>query len=464
MAKIDKFIFREYDLRGRIDENLTEESLYLIGRGFSTMLHRKGLSTAVVGYDGREYSPRTKDAFVKGLLASGIDVIDIGMVLTPILYFSQYYLKQKGAAMVTASHNPNGWSGFKLAYDYSVTLGPDEIKELYEIILKDDFAEGEGKLTERKDLVEAYKEELLRRVKIQKPLKIVVDAGNGTAGPIVPPILRAAGCEVIEQYCDLDFSFPHHEPNPSLVEAMEALSNKVKEVGADLGIGIDGDGDRLGTCDEKGNPIEGDKLLILLSRLILKDSPGAKIVFDVKSTQALIEDIKAHGGEPVMWITGHSYIKAKGREIGAALAGEKSGHIFFWKDYYGFDDATFSALKLLEYLSGQEKKLSELLLDAPQYVTSPTIHVDCADEVKYDIVQKLTDEFKKEYGADKVIDINGARVLFDDGWGLVRASSNLPVLVLVFESKTKEGLERIKNIFREKFKKYSEIGEEWKSG
>jgi phosphomannomutase/phosphoglucomutase len=464
MAKINKLMFREYDIRGRVDEDLTMEAVYLIGRGFSTFLRRRGLDEIVVGYDGREYSPRIKEALVKGFIESGIKVKDIGMVLTPILYFAQYHLKLKAGAMVTASHNPNGWSGFKLAYDYSTTLLPEDIKELYKIIEDDDFLEGKGEVEKIEGIIEAYKDDLLGRIKIKKPLKVVLDAGNGTAGPIVPAILKSAGFEVVKQYCSLDFTFPHHEPNPSLVEAMDALSGRVKREKANVGIGIDGDGDRMGTVDEKGNIIWPDQIMILLSRLILAEEPGAKIVFDVKSTQALAEDIKAHGGEPIMWITGHSYIKAKGREVGAALAGEKSGHIFFWKGYYGFDDAVFATLKLLEYLSGQEKSFSEIMKELPQYVNTPTLHVDCPDDKKYDAVDHLTREFKAEYGPERVIDINGARVVFPEGWGLVRASSNLPVLVLGFEAKTKEGLEKIQDIFREKFKQYPEIGSEWHSG
>ncbi len=457
-------MFREYDIRGRVDEDLTTEAVFLIGRGFSTFLKRRGLDEVVIGYDAREYSPRLKKAFVKGLVESGLKVKDVGMVLTPILYFAQYYLKLKAGAMVTASHNPNGWGGVKLAYDYSVTLLPQDIQEIYQIIETDDFLTGPGKYEKVSGIVDAYREALVSRIKIKRPLKVVIDAGNGTAGPIVPKILRAAGLEVIKQYCNLDFTFPHHEPNPSLVEAMEALSSRVKREKADIGIAIDGDGDRLGTADELGNIIWPDRVLILLARLVLKQEPGAKIVFDVKSTEALVEDIKAHGGVPIMWKTGHSYIKAKGREVGAALAGEKSGHIFFWKNYYGFDDSVFAALKLLEYLSGEKESFSEILKGLPQYFDTPSLQVDCPDDKKYEVVDRLTKEFKAEYGQDRVIDINGARVIFPEGWGLVRASSNLPVLVLVFESKTQEGLEKIQNIFREKLKKYPEVGSEWRSG
>lgn len=464
MSKINKLMFREYDIRGEVDKDLTMESAELIGRGYGTFLVKKGIDDVVVGYDAREYSVRIKDAFIKGVIKSGVNVVEVGMVLSPILYFAQYHYKFKGGAMVTASHNPNGWGGFKLGYDYATTLLPEDIKEIYEIIKNDEFTHGQGSVDKKDGVIDAYTDLVVSKVKIKKPLKVVVDAGNGTAGPIVPNILRKAGFEVVEQFCDIDFSFPNHEPNPTLVESIEALGKKVVESGADLGFGFDGDGDRLGTVDESGKVVWPDQVMILLSRLILKKYPGSKIVFDVKSSQALIEDIKAHGGIPVMWKTGHSYIKQKSKEVDAALGGERSGHIFFRKGYYNYDDAVFASLKLLEYLSGQDKTFSQVLEDAPHYVSSPTIHVDCADDVKYDVVERITQEFKEEYGEDRVIDVNGARVIFPDGWGLVRASSNMPVLVLGFESKTKEGMERIMDIFKKKLSKYKEVGHEWKSG
>lgn len=465
MSKLEKTMFREYDIRGRVShKELNEDSCKAIGRGFGTFLRRYNVRECVVGFDAREYSERLKDALVFGIISSGVNVLEIGQVLAPIAYFAQYYLNTKGVAMVTASHNPNGWSGFKLGHDFATTLLPEDIKTLYQIILKEDFLEGQGKIRKEPHIIQAYNDYIVKKVSLKKPLKVVVNAGNGTAGPIVPPTLRKAGCEVIEQFCNIDFNFPHHEPNPASLKALEALGSKVREVGADIGLGFDGDGDRLGVVDEKGQTIWPDRLMILLARRVLEEKPGSKIVFDVKCSQALIEEIEEHKGQPVMWKTGHSYIKQKAKELGASLAGERSGHIFYRHGYYGYDDATFASLKLLEYLSGQDKTLSEIMLTTPQYVTSPAWHVDCRDEIKYEVVNRLVGEFKEEYGPDRIIDINGARVKFDDGWGLVRASSNLPVLVLVFESKTKEGLQRIENIFRQKLAKHPEIGEKWVSG
>ena len=466
MAILNKYMFREYDIRGRIDKDdeLTPEAIDAIGRGFAVFLKKRGLNEAIVGHDARPYSKTVKDITIKALLESGINVIEIGEVLVPIFYFSQYHLKKKGGVMITASHNPWGWSGFKHAYDYSTTLVPDDVRELYEIVKKGELMSGNGKLEVYSDIINYYKKDILARVKIVRPLKVLIDTGNGTAGPIVPDILREAGCEVVEQYTDVKGENRHHDANPSTVGMLEAMAGGVKKNAVDIGLGFDDDGDRLGAVDEKGDVIWPDRILILLSRLLLKEKPGAKIVFDVKSTEALPEDIKAHGGVPVMWKTGHSYIKAKAKEVGAALAGERSGHIFFFHGYYGYDDAIFAALKLLEYISGQKNPVSEIIKALPQYITSPVWHAPCADAKKYAVVEKLTAEFKKEYGSDKVIDINGARVYIDDGWGLIRASSNVPALVLVFEAKTEEGLKKIEQIFRDKFLQYPEVGKHWESG
>lgn len=456
-------MFREYDLRGRVSpDELNEKSVEIIARAYGTMLRKRNISEAVLGYDYRECSLGFHDAFICGLTSTGVNILDLGLILTPMMYSAQYHYQTLGGAMITASHNPNGWSGFKLSLGYSHTLIPEEIKELYSLTVSEDFVKGQGK-AKKESFNKSYSDDLLKRVKIAKPLKVVVNTGNGTAGPIVVPILRAASCEVIELFTNLDWSFPHYFPNPSVVEMMEDTGKKVVEVGADLGLAFDGDGDRLGMTDEKGFDISPDKYLILLARQILEKQPGAKIVFDVKSTQALIDDLEAHGGRPMMWITGHSYIKAKVLAEKAALGGEKSGHIYFNKPiYYGFDDGLFTALRFLDYLSHQGKTFSQIMTTIPQYVTTPTLNVDCADEVKYQVVEKLTQEFKKD--DYEVIDINGARVKFKDGWGLVRASSNLPVLVLVFEAKSKEGVEKIQKIFQEKMNKYPEIGKEWRSG
>lgn len=463
--EINPTLFREYDIRGRIDreDELNPAAIDAISRGFAVFLKRRGIGEAIVGHDARPYSETVKNQVVAALLESGIDVIEIGKVLVPMFYFSQYALKKKGGVMITASHNPWGWSGFKHAYDYSTTLVPDDMKELQDIIEKEEFIKGDGQRSAQTNVFEEYKKDVLARVHLERPVKVVVDTGNGTAGLFAPDILRLAGCEVVEQYAEVSEK-RHHEANPSTLGMLEAMSEGVKKNAADIGLGLDDDGDRIGAVDEKGAIIWPDRILALLARPVLEKNKGAKIVFDVKSTQALIDDIAAHGGTPVIWKTGHSYIKAKSKEVDAPLAGERSGHIFFRDGYYGYDDATFAALKLVEYMSHSQKTLSQLIAELPHYVTSPVWHAHCADTVKYAVVEKLIEEFKREYGADKVIDVNGARVTIEDGWGLVRASSNIPALVLVFEAHTEEGLKKIEDIFRKKLASYPEIGTEWASG
>ena len=464
--KINPTIFREYDIRGRIDkeDEFSDEAIIAISKGFATFLKKRGIEDAVVGHDARSYSKRVKDLTVAALLESGINVIEIGEVLVPMFYFSQYHLQKKGGVIITASHNPWGWSGFKHAYDYSTTFVPEDMKELQEIIAKEEFQAGAGKHEIYPHILEHYKKDILSRIKITRPLKVLVDTGNGTAGPIVPQILHEAGCEVIEQYTTVSQGERHHDANPSTIEMLEAMTEGVKTHHVDIGLGFDDDGDRLGAVDEKGKVIWPDRILILLARLILAKKPGAKIVFDVKCTEALPEDIKAHGGVPIMWKTGHSYIKAKSKEVDAELAGERSGHIFFREGYYGYDDAAFAGLKLLEYISRETKTISQIIAELPHYITSPVWHAPCDDTEKYDVVDRLVKELKEEYGADKVIDINGARVYLEDGWGLVRASSNVPALVLVFEARTEEGLKKIESIFQEKLSQYPEVGSEWTSG
>ncbi|MBI3630753.1 MAG: phosphomannomutase/phosphoglucomutase [Candidatus Sungbacteria bacterium] len=463
--KINSTLFREYDIRGRIDrdDELNPVAIDAISRGFAVFLRRRGIGQAVIGHDARPYSETVKDQVVEALLGSGIDIIEIGKVLVPMFYFSQYALRQKGGVMITASHNPWGWSGFKHAYDYSTTLVPADMKELQSIIEKEEFVQGVGRREIHQNIFDEYKKDVLARVHLERPMKVLVDTGNGTAGLFAPEILRQAGCQVVEQYTEVS-DVRHHEANPSALGMLKAMGEGVKKNSADVGLGLDDDGDRIGAVDEKGQIIWPDRILALLARPILEKNKGAKIVFDVKCTQALIDDVVLHGGTPVIWKTGHSYIKAKSKEENAPLAGERSGHLFFRDGYYGYDDATFAALKLLEYMSRSPKSLSQLIGELPQYVTSPVWHAQCADTVKYALVDKLVEEFKREYGADKVVDVNGARVRIEGGWGLVRASSNVPALVLVFEAKTEEGLKKIENIFRAKLAAYPEVGSEWTSG
>ena len=459
MPLLKKTMFREYDLRGReTNDELNNTSMYFIGRGFGTFLAKRNIRETVVGHDARSTSKSFHASIVKGIIECGINVIDIGTVTTPMSYWSQYYLKIKGVVMVTASHNPAGWNGVKLGSDLSYTVLTNELQELYNTIAKEEFANGEGSVQE-KDVKNAYMKDLLLRSKITKKFKVLVNTANGTAGLFVPEILKSTGCEIIEHFTNVDPSYPNYTPNPDGTAMMEDTGKQTVANKCDFGFAFDGDGDRLGLVDEKGNIILPDRYIILLSRLVLSKHPGAKIVFDVKVSQALPEDIKAHGGIPIMWKTGHSHIKSKLKEEKAAMAGEMSGHIFFVDDFYGFDDAIFASLKLLEYLSTQDKPLSQVIADTPYYVSTPTIQVKTTDEDKYAIVNQLTKEFKNE--GYKVVDINGARVYTENGWGLVRASSNTPTLVLRFESKTLSDLEKIKALFKKKLDKFEVVDKDW---
>ena len=459
MPHLKKTMFREYDLRGReASDELNDSSMYYIARGFGTFLKKRNIENAVVGHDARESSESFYINVIKGLTECGINVIDIGTVTTPMSYWSQHYFKIKGLVMVTASHNPVGWNGVKLGSDLSYTLLGPELQEVYNIILEEKFESGRGTV-QNEDIKEAYIDDLLKRVNITKKFKVLVNTGNGTAGLFAPEIIRRTGAQVIEHFTKVDPKYPNYTPNPDGIIMMEDTGKKTLANKCDFGFAFDGDGDRLGLVDEKGQTIWPDRYIILLSRLVLSKHKGAKIVFDVKVSEALPEDIKAHGGVPIMCKTGHSYIKSKLAEEKAAMAGEMSGHIFFVDNFYGFDDAVYASLKILEYLSRHNKPLSEVIQDAPYYVSTPTIQVKTTDEDKYKIVEQLTKEFKKE--GYRVIDINGARVYIGSGWGLVRASSNTPTLVLRFESKTKEELVRIQSIFREKLNKFDAVSKDW---
>ncbi len=461
MPTLKQTMFREYDIRGRVtDEELNATSAEWIGRGFGTFLARRGIDDMVVGYDCRFGSVEIKDGLVAGLRATGRNVIMVGMCLTPMMYWSQYRFEVRGGAMVTGSHNPKGWNGLKLAAGLSSTLVADEIRELYDLIAREDFERGRGDYSEV-TIFDDYAVDLTSRVRVVRPLKVVIDTGNGTAGAFAPRVFRDAGLTVVEQFTELDPDFPNHEPDPARTDTVEALGKRVRAEGADLGLAFDGDGDRFGVVDEKGDVIWPDRYLILLSRQVLERAPGGKIVFDVKCSQALEDDIRAHGGKPIMWRTGHSHIKAKLQEEKAVLAGEMSGHVFFVENYYGFDDGIYAALRFVEYVSGRREPLSTIMAGTPSYLSTPAISVKCADEVKYGVVEKLVADLKRDF--DRVIDINGARVVFDDGWGLVRASSNLPELVLRFEAKTPERLAEIKQTFRRYLERYPEIDRHWEN-
>ena len=456
-------MFREYDIRGKVcPEELSDENVYKIVSAYAKYLKKRAITRAVVGYDSRSCSPAFAKAATEALLDGGVDVFYTGLSLSPVTYFAQYHLKCEGAVMITASHNPDGWSGFKFANGYSKTLEPDDIKEVYSLL--DLPYEGEKGKYEEVDVRDAYIEAVVSRIHMgpKKP-RVVLDAANGGAGVFIYEVFQRLGCMTFQLNIDPDTSFPHYFPNPSELKGRQRMKEMILHpyVHADIGLSFDGDGDRIGVIDEKGNNIWSDTVLALIAKQLLEKTPGAKVIYDVKCSKALTDVIKANGGQPIMWKTGHSYIKAKMHEMNAELAGERSGHIFMGgEDWYGFDDATFVAAKLVEFLSHQDATVSEIVDTFPKYVTSPEIKAHCADEKKYGIIDEITEKIKKDFPG-KVCDINGARVEFDDGWGLIRASSNMPELVLIFEATTKERMLEIRELIKSYTRQYPEISDNW---
>jgi len=446
---MNKEIFRAYDIRGIAEKDLDSETVEKIGKAYGTYMKRDGKKLVSVGRDVRLSSGRIRDALVKGILSTGMDVIDVGVVPTPLVYFSIVHFKTDGSVMVTGSHNPIEFNGLKMNSGM-LSLYGDQIQAIRMLIENEDFEQGSGGLS-TKDIVEPYKNMLMERINIERPFKIVIDAGNATAGPIAPEVYEKMGCEVIRLYCEPDGNFPNHLPDPTVMKYIKDLRKTVTESGADLGLGYDGDSDRVGLIDEKGRVVFADQILALLSMEVLKNNPGEPIIFDVKCSQLVPEVVEKAGGKPMMWKTGHSLIKKRMHEVGAPLAGEMSGHIFFKDGFFGFDDGIYVSFRVVQLLSRQSRKLSELVDELPSFVSTPEIRIECPDDKKFAVVDELIKEFKTEYD---VIDIDGARVLFGDGWGLVRVSNTQPILVLRFEARTEARLEEIKNIFKEKLSKY----------
>jgi len=434
-------MFREYDIRGIAGKDMTEEDVVLIGKGVGTFLRERGCSTLTVGRDCRLTSERYSEKVIEGLMSTGCDVIDIGVCPTPVLYFSIKHLEQEGGVMVTASHNPMEYNGFKLCMGLDSIHGKD-IQTILKIINGRSFVTGEGSLT-TSDVVTPYKEFVENNINITRPIRIGVDAGNGTAGVVAVPLMKNLNCEVYDIYCDMDGTFPNHEADPTVEKNMQDLIFLVKDKGLDIGIGYDGDGDRIGVIDEKGNIVFGDQLMIIFSREILSRKPGATFISEVKCSKTMYDDIEKNGGRPIMWKTGHSLIKKKMKEENAELAGEMSGHMFFADRYFGYDDAIYASCRLLEILTDTQKTISELLSDVPKTYSTPEIRVECPDDKKFSVVKKATDIFREQYN---VIDIDGVRILFDDGWGLVRASNTQPALVLRFEAISESRLNEIRQL------------------
>lgn len=441
---INPSIFREYDIRGIADTDLTDEQVYLFAQGAGTYYRSLGEEKVIVGRDVRISSPRISATLLKGLSDAGCNAIDIGEVPTPLVYFSLFHYKIGNGIMITASHNPKEFNGFKVAYNYSTIYG-DEIQKLRHIIEKGEFSSGKGTV-ETLNVVSDYVNYVTQQVTIKKNLKVVIDTGNGTCGPIMDEIMGKIGATYHILYKKPDGNFPNHLPDPTVVKHITTLIDTVKNGDYDCGIGLDGDGDRIGILDEHGEIIWGDVLLAIYAEKVLQKMPGAKIIFEVKCSKGLIERLKALGGIPLMYKTGHSLIKAKMKTEHAPLAGEMSGHIFFADRYYGYDDAIYASLRLLEIL-GEERPLSSLAAKVPHYFSTPEIRIDTTDEKKFSIVDEMKQYFKKSFN---VVDIDGVRVDFSDGWGLIRPSNTQPVLVLRFEAESEKKLEEIKKLFFDK--------------
>jgi len=448
---VNPSIFRQYDVRGIVGRDLTPEAVELLGKGYGSYVARQGVRRVTVGYDARLSSPEFNETITRGITSCGVDVIQLGMVPTPTLYFSFFHLDVDGGVMITGSHNPPEFNGFKLGHG-KTTIHGEEIQKVLRIIQSGDFEQGQGQVSQC-EIGPAYVDDLVRRIgTLARPLTIVADAGNGVGGLYGPQALRRIGAEVIEIFCEPDGHFPNHHPDPTLPEALETLIERVQETGADLGVGWDGDADRIGIVDIRGRILWGDQLLMLLSREVLAKQPGAPILFEVKCSQGLEDEIARLGGKPVMYKTGHSLIKAKMKEIHAPLAGEMSGHTFFADEFPGYDDALYATCRFARLLAAQDKSLAELVDELPVYYSTPETRVDCPEEKKFAIVQQMTAYFKAHYDAN---DIDGVRILFGDGWGLIRASNTQPVLVLRFEAQTPERLQEIQEIVLAKLHEFA---------
>ncbi|HEX6558971.1 MAG TPA: phosphomannomutase/phosphoglucomutase, partial [Longimicrobiales bacterium] len=445
--RINAHIFREYDIRGVVDKDLNGDVPFLIGRAFGSEVRARlgGTPRIAVGHDNRPSSPHLAAEIIRGILSTGVDVLDVGTVPTPVLYYAHASLNTDGGLQITGSHNPPEYNGFKMVVRGRALYG-DAIQGLRTRIEKDDLLDGTGE-AEKHDIIPTYIEDVGSRFHARRPLKVVVDCGNGTGSLVAIDLLNKTGAQLVPLYCESDGTFPNHHPDPVVDANLRDMIALVKQEKADLGIAFDGDADRVGAVDEQGNIIRGD-ILLLLFGLDALERLGApqKLVFDVKCTQALPEVYRKAGGEPIMWKTGHSLIKEKMKEVHAPVAGELSGHICFGEDYYGFDDALYGACLLVQLVSRSARPLSAMVGDFPKYVSTPEIRVEVTEETKFGIVERAVEHFRSKY---EVIDVDGARVVFDQGWGLLRASNTQPVLVLRFEARTQQQLDDYQHIIYE---------------
>ncbi len=441
-------IFRAYDIRGVVGDSLTADTAYWIGRAIGAESLACGEPGVVVGRDGRLSGPELASSLIRGLCEAGCDVTDVGMVPTPVLYFAANTLGPRSGVMVTGSHNPPDYNGFKIMIA-GETLSGERIQRLYRRLQDGELSSGAGQCRQA-GILDAYRARILGDLKVERRLKVVVDCGNGVAGVNAPELIEALGCEVIPLFCEVDGTFPNHHPDPGKPENLRDLIAKVAETGADLGLAFAGDGDRVGVVTNTGEMIYPDRLLMLFARDVLGRNPGAEIIYDVKCTRGLAGVIAAQGGRPLMWKTGHSLIKAKMKETGALLAGEMSGHIFFKERWYGFDDGIYSAARLLEILSLDGRSAAAVFADFPVALSTPEINISVGDERKFALIEALQRD--AQWGEASLFTLDGVRVDYPYGWGLVRASNTTPVLVLRFEADSAEQLSQIQQVFHDQLK------------
>ncbi len=442
---LDKSIFREYDIRGIVETQLQEQEVIAIASAYATVFKRESKKKIALGMDGRESSEWIKKLTAETLASFGLDVIDIGLVPTPLMYYAVFRFGFDGGMIVTASHNPGEYNGFKAMLGKQATSGK-QVEEIYEIGVSGKFAEkGKGSIV-KKEIITDYIDYISKDLKVGKKIKVVIDSGNGTGGITAVPLYKKLGVELIDIFTEVDGTFPNHHPDPTKVKNLQDLIKKVKETDADIGIGFDGDADRIGVVDKEGNILWGDMMMIIFAKEILKSMPNSTFISEVKASEVMYSEIKKMGGNPIMWKTGHSLIKKKIVETGAVLAGEVSGHMFFNDRWFGFDDAVYTGARLIEILSNSDKSLTEMIQSLPSIVNTPEIRMDTTEEAKFKIVDGVREHFKKDYD---VIEIDGARVKFpnSNGWALIRASNTQPAMVIRFEADTEEHLEEIKDIF-----------------
>ena len=448
-VELSRDIFRAYDIRGIVGETLTAEGVQVIGRAIGSEALARGVDSLCIGYDGRHSSPDLAGALARGVMVAGCNVIHVGAVPTPVLYFATHELQTGSGVMVTGSHNPANYNGLKIMLG-GETLSGEAIQKLYQRIQTGDFASGQGNQSSE-DVRRAYLDRILGDIAVAAPLKVVVDAGNGIAGELGPMLIEELGCEVVPLYCDVDGDFPNHHPDPGKPANLADLIARVESEGADIGLAFDGDGDRLGVVTDSGKIIWPDRLMMLFARDVVSRNPGTDVLYDVKCSRRLAGVISEAGGRPIMWKSGHSLMKAKMKETGALLAGEMSGHIFFGERWYGFDDGLYSAARLLEILGVEDRRSDEVFEDFPDDISTPELNVEVTDSAKFDIIARLGEA--GDFGDGNISTIDGIRVDYADGWGLCRASNTTPALVLRFEAETEEALERIKSVFREQLRK-----------